>query len=134
MEVRWTVQAADDLVAIRDFIARDSPTYARHVVQRLFETASQRQPFPDAGRVVPERGDPRRPQSAQSAVSHRISTTLSSRAVGRNAAVSPRRWNLDGDGGYPNHGAAAGCSSFARSTAYRSDSPRNGGITSGVGT
>ncbi len=28
-EVRWTSQAADDLEAIADFIAADSPQYAR---------------------------------------------------------------------------------------------------------
>ena len=29
MRLRWTLQAAEDLAAIRDFIGRDSPTYFR---------------------------------------------------------------------------------------------------------
>jgi plasmid stabilization system protein ParE len=33
--VRWTPQAAEDLAAIRDFIARDSPRYAAMVVERI---------------------------------------------------------------------------------------------------
>lgn len=58
MEVRWTVQAVDDLAAIRDFVARDSASYARLVVERLYNAASQLATFPDSGRIVPERGDP----------------------------------------------------------------------------
>ena len=57
-EVRWTLQAADDLAAIRDFIARDSPGQAQAVVERLFDSASQLATFPDSGRMVPERGTP----------------------------------------------------------------------------
>jgi plasmid stabilization system protein ParE len=40
MRLRWTLQAAEDLAAIRDFIARDSPTYARQVVEDLYEAAA----------------------------------------------------------------------------------------------
>jgi plasmid stabilization system protein ParE len=58
MHLRWTLQAAEDLEAIGKFIERDSPTYARQVVEGLFEAAGGILSFPDIGRVVPERGDP----------------------------------------------------------------------------
>lgn len=57
-EVRWTQQAADDLAAIRDFIARDSAVYAQLVVERLYSAAGQLRDFPHSGRVVPERDQP----------------------------------------------------------------------------
>jgi addiction module RelE/StbE family toxin len=53
-EVRWTEQAADDLAAIKDFIARDSPAHARGVVERLYVAVDQLRAFPESGRQVPE--------------------------------------------------------------------------------
>jgi toxin ParE1/3/4 len=58
MRLRWTLQAVEDLVAIRAFIERDSPTYARRVIEELYDAACRIPTFPDAGRMVPERGDP----------------------------------------------------------------------------
>lgn len=58
MEIRWTEQAVDDLVSIRDFIARDSRVFARLIVEELCLSVEQLVEFPDSGRVVPERGDP----------------------------------------------------------------------------
>ncbi len=58
MQLRWTLQAADDLAAIRDFIAQGSPTYARQIVERLYEAAVLLEHFPDSGRMVPERQNP----------------------------------------------------------------------------
>lgn len=52
--VRWTPQAAEDLQAIRDFIARDSEHYAALVVQRLVEAVDILEEFPNSGRRVPE--------------------------------------------------------------------------------
>ena len=57
-EVRWTQQAADDLAAVHDFIARDSAVYAQLVVERLYSAVGQLRDFPDSGRVVPERAQP----------------------------------------------------------------------------
>ena len=54
-EVRWTEQAADDLVAINEFIGRDSPAHARGVVERLYFSVDQLRTFPESGRAVPER-------------------------------------------------------------------------------
>jgi plasmid stabilization system protein ParE len=58
MQLRWTLQAAEDLAAIKAFIERDSPTYARRVVEELYDAAAGIPAFPDSGRMVPERGDP----------------------------------------------------------------------------
>ena len=58
MHLRWSVQAAEDLAAIKDFIGRDSPTYARQIVEQLYDAAGRLVGFPDVGRVVPERGQP----------------------------------------------------------------------------
>jgi plasmid stabilization system protein ParE len=58
MRLRWTLQAAEDLAAIRNFIGRDSPTYARQVVEQLYEAAGRLVAFPDIGRIVPERREP----------------------------------------------------------------------------
>lgn len=53
--VRWTPQAADDLQAIYDFIARDSRHYAQLVVEDILAAIDRLQQFPLMGRVVPER-------------------------------------------------------------------------------
>jgi plasmid stabilization system protein ParE len=52
-------QAVEDLEAIREFIARDSPLYADLVTERLVTAADILEQFPQAGRIVPEhsRGD-----------------------------------------------------------------------------
>jgi addiction module RelE/StbE family toxin len=53
--IRWMPQAADDLQAIFDFISRDSPHYARLVVERLVSAVDVLAEFPLAGRRIPER-------------------------------------------------------------------------------
>jgi plasmid stabilization system protein ParE len=55
MRLRWTLQAADDLAAIKEFIERDSATYARQVIERIYDAAAELGAFPDVGRAVPER-------------------------------------------------------------------------------
>lgn len=52
--VRWTPQAADDLEAIHDFIARDSPHYARVTVEGILSAIDRLRQFPLLGRQVPE--------------------------------------------------------------------------------
>jgi toxin ParE1/3/4 len=56
--IRWTLQAVEDLEAIREYIARDSDHYARLVIERLIESVEQLRRFPQSGRVVPELGNP----------------------------------------------------------------------------
>lgn len=53
-EVRWTSQAADDLEAISDFIATDSPHYASLFAIDVLNAVEQLHVFPQSGRIVPE--------------------------------------------------------------------------------
>lgn len=55
IDVRWTPQAADDLQAIYDFIARDSPHYAQLTVEDILAATDRLKQFPLMGRQVPER-------------------------------------------------------------------------------
>jgi plasmid stabilization system protein ParE len=56
-DVRWTLQAADDLEAIVAFIGRDSMRYARFFAVSVLAAIDRLATFPYSGRVVPEQGD-----------------------------------------------------------------------------
>ena len=56
-QVRWTPQAADDLDAIAEFIARDSAHFAGLFVANILQTVDQLADFPESGRAVPEIGE-----------------------------------------------------------------------------
>lgn len=58
MRVVWSAQALRDLENIRDYIAQDSPTYARSFVGRLLQTTRHLPQFPLSGRAMPEANDP----------------------------------------------------------------------------
>lgn len=58
VEVRWTLQSFQDLDAIAEFIARDSPQYARLFVVDIFQIVDCIAQFPESGRIVPELDDP----------------------------------------------------------------------------
>jgi plasmid stabilization system protein ParE len=58
-EVRWAPQAADDLEAITEFIAKDSPHYASLFAIDVLNAVEQLADFPESGRIVPERNDPK---------------------------------------------------------------------------
>ena len=58
MTVHWTNTAVEHLLAIHEFIARDSPAYARRMVDRLTERTRQLATFPLSGAVVPEYESP----------------------------------------------------------------------------
>jgi plasmid stabilization system protein ParE len=53
-KLAWTDESLDDLRAIRDFIARDSPTAAISFLGRLVESTERLQQFPYLGSVVVE--------------------------------------------------------------------------------
>jgi plasmid stabilization system protein ParE len=53
--IRWTPEAADDLEALRDFIARDSEHYAQLVVRRILATIDRLEQFLLSGRIPPEK-------------------------------------------------------------------------------
>ena len=57
-EVRWTLQAANDLEAITDFIAVDSPHYASLFAIDVLAATERLAVFPHSGRIVPELSDP----------------------------------------------------------------------------
>ena len=57
-EIRWTPQAADDLESVANFIAKDSPQYARLFVIDVLEAVDRLLDFPNSGRIVPEFKDP----------------------------------------------------------------------------
>ncbi|MCL2779249.1 MAG: type II toxin-antitoxin system RelE/ParE family toxin [Polyangiaceae bacterium] len=54
--LRWTERAAEDLLAIGDYIAADNPAAARSWVEKLRQRAVKVSKVPRAGRVVPEIG------------------------------------------------------------------------------
>ena len=58
VEIRWTAQAADDLEAIAEFIASDSPHYASLFCIEVLAAVERLAIFPDRGRIVPEWSDP----------------------------------------------------------------------------
>jgi toxin ParE1/3/4 len=52
--VVWSRRASDDLAAIADYIATDSPTYAGIVVKKVVHQTRALSRFPRSGRKVPE--------------------------------------------------------------------------------
>ncbi len=54
MRVHWTDAALGHLTNIHDYIAQDSPLYARALVERLTSRSRQIAQFPLSGRTVPE--------------------------------------------------------------------------------
>ena len=57
MRVLWTRPAVADVLHIRDYIAADSPRYARVVAERLFASVRRLTKYPLSGRIVPELDD-----------------------------------------------------------------------------
>lgn len=53
-EIRWTVQALDDVEAIANYIARDSAHYAQFFATKIFDAVKRIEIFPESGRVVSE--------------------------------------------------------------------------------
>lgn len=52
--VVWAKRAMEDLHALHDFIARDSPQYAQAQVRAIQAAAYQAQKLPRIGRILPE--------------------------------------------------------------------------------
>lgn len=50
----WSLRAIADVESIRDYIGRDSSTYADLVVRRIVEAVERLSTFPQSGRIVPE--------------------------------------------------------------------------------
>ena len=54
MRAHWTNTAIEHLLAIYEYIARDSRVYAQRMVDRLTQRSEQIAGFPLSGRMVPE--------------------------------------------------------------------------------
>lgn len=54
VEIRWTLQAADDFENIIDYIAHDSNTYASLFAIDIVSVIETLKNFPNRGRIVPE--------------------------------------------------------------------------------
>jgi plasmid stabilization system protein ParE len=54
MKLEWSPRAEHELAQIRDYIAQDSPFYARQFTERLLTAVEQLPDFPRKGRPVPE--------------------------------------------------------------------------------
>jgi toxin ParE1/3/4 len=54
----WSSKAVEDVDAIATYIARDSPSYAAAVVQKIIDTTRYFIECPTAGSIVPEFSDP----------------------------------------------------------------------------
>lgn len=56
-KVHWAGIAEEDLKNIILYIAEDSPTNARNILEKIKEAASSLTHFPERGRIVPELQD-----------------------------------------------------------------------------
>lgn len=54
VQVEWAEPALDDLRSIHDYIRRDSPRYARVMVDRVLTVAGRLSEFPVSGSILPE--------------------------------------------------------------------------------
>ena len=54
MRIRWSGRARTDLQDLRDYIAKDSPYYARRFVAKIIASVEKLRDHPEIGRVVPE--------------------------------------------------------------------------------
>ena len=54
MKVYWTDNSIGHLLGIYEYIARNSPVYAKRVVDRITRRSEQIAEFPLSGRKVPE--------------------------------------------------------------------------------
>lgn len=57
-KVVWSFEAADDLKAIADYIAKDSAFYATAFVQEIRDASRSLKVFSERGRIVPELSNP----------------------------------------------------------------------------
>lgn len=58
VEVRITAPAYEDLVDIETFIAENSPSNARKLINKIFERMAVLKTFPEVGRMVSEYENP----------------------------------------------------------------------------
>lgn len=54
MRVHWTNRALESLLSIYEYIAKDSPVFAKRTIDKLTRRSEQLGDFPKLGRKVPE--------------------------------------------------------------------------------
>lgn len=54
MWVEWAEPALEDMTAIQEYVAADTPENANRFICRLFDSAAPLTDFPQSGRQVPE--------------------------------------------------------------------------------
>lgn len=54
MKLHWSQRALNDVARLREYIAQDSPFYARQFTERLIKHIENLIAFPHMGRFVPE--------------------------------------------------------------------------------
>ena len=54
MRIEWARSARDDLKDLRDYIAKDSPSYAQRFIERIIAAVESLPDQPQRGRRVPE--------------------------------------------------------------------------------
>jgi len=57
LRIVFLSRSLSDIESIAEYIAADSPTYARTVVKRIVDSTRKLGSFPRAGKVVPEFAD-----------------------------------------------------------------------------
>ena len=53
-KIRWTEKSSTHLMAIHDYIAKDSKTYATRFIKSLIKASSKLEIIPRCGRIMPE--------------------------------------------------------------------------------
>lgn len=56
MKIEWSPRAERELTQLRDYIAQDSPFYARQFTERMVLAVERLALLPRSGRAVPEAG------------------------------------------------------------------------------
>jgi toxin ParE1/3/4 len=56
VEIEWSPRSERELTQLRDYIAQDSPFYARQFTERLVRAVERLPLLPRSGRMVPEAG------------------------------------------------------------------------------
>lgn len=57
-KIVWSFEATDDLIAIADYIAKDSAFYAASCVQEIRDASRSLNELSERGRIVPEFSNP----------------------------------------------------------------------------
>jgi toxin ParE1/3/4 len=59
VEIIWSKSSVNDLKNLYRYISKDSALYAKRFVEFLISRVDQLKDFPESGRVVPEKNNPK---------------------------------------------------------------------------